>query len=125
MEQDKVELDVHAINSNQFEGLKTKRQRERHAGRLVHEVTLYCTELVNQFFKFLTKNKGDIDAQAIELERLNKIWKQYVRKRSAKYNFAETSPFFLSKIQFMIGDKTFNEAQIEKIRNADNLKLDN
>lgn len=116
-QQERMELEPVAINSLQYHGLKSNRERGRKTVKLLGDATLHCTRLINLFFKFITSNK-DIEAQSVELMRLNKAWCNYVRSKSDKYVYTETCPFFLLKIQFMIGDKKFNEEQMQKIKEA-------
>lgn len=114
----RVELTPDAINKNQLSRLKTNREIARKGNKLIDEANKYCLRLIDQFFKYMTANVGNIEGQADLLQVLNRQWSAYVRRNSAKYVYTETQPFFIEKVMFMIGDKKYNEAQIEKIKAA-------
>lgn len=103
-----------AINSQQFKGMKTVRQKKRHNTRLINEGSLYCSQLVDLFFKYVKKDK-DLDNQADELERLNIVWKNYIRSKPDRYVYTECSYLFLNRIKFMIGDRKINKTRLAEI----------
>jgi len=114
------ELGLNAINSNLFHPSMTIRNKKRLAMQLLTAAQVYCNQLVDRWFKYVDKNRDDVDGYGNLLIELDKTWRNYIRARSDKYNYATCGSIFIQKMNFLIGNKEELTAEFEKIKNSEN-----